>query len=103
MRRPGRSSLVAIKRGERGPLRRFFHHHDVVGDLDVVLGVCTRTGSAVIIALAGTRYRPGFAGRWDVRLIPPEVERQAYHAAADLALTEADELVRQAEQAAQAA
>jgi len=74
-----------------------------VGDLDVVLGVSTRTGSAVIIALAGTRYRPGFAGRWEVRLIPPEVEREAYHAAADLTLTEADELIKQTEQAAEAA
>jgi hypothetical protein len=72
-----------------------------VGDLDVVLGVSTRTGSAVIIALAGARHRPGFAGRWDVRLIPPEVERAAYHAAADLTLTEADELIRQTEHAAE--
>jgi hypothetical protein len=73
-----------------------------VGDLDVVLGVSTRTGSAVIIALAGTRQRPGFAGRWDVGLVPPEVEREAYHAAADLTLREADELIEQTEHAAQA-
>jgi hypothetical protein len=69
---------------------------------DVVLGISTRTGSAIIIALAGTRHRPGFAGRWDVRLIRPEMEREAYHAAADLTATEADELIKQTEQAAEA-
>jgi len=73
-----------------------------VDDLDVVLGVSTRTGSAVIIALVGPRHRPGFVARWDVRLIPPEMEREAYHAAADLALTEADELIKHTEQAAEA-
>jgi len=73
-----------------------------VDDLDVVLGVSTRTGSAVIIALAGTRHQPGFASRWDVQLIPPEMEREAYHAAADLTLTEAEELIKQTEQAAEA-
>lgn len=56
----------------------------------------------MIIALAGTRHRPDFAGRWDVRLIPPEVEQAAYHAAADLTVTEADELIRRAEHAAEA-
>lgn len=73
-----------------------------MGDLKVVLGVSTRTGSAVIIALVGTRHRPDFAGRWNVRLIPPEVERAAYHAAADLTVTQADELIRRTEQAAEA-
>lgn len=73
-----------------------------MSDRDVVLGVSTRTGSAVIIALAGTRHGPDFAGRWDVQLIPPEVERQAYHAAMNLSTAEADELVRQTEQAAEA-
>jgi hypothetical protein len=77
-------------------------HHEVVGDMDVVLGVSTRTGSAVVIALAGTRQRPEFAGRWDVRLIPPEVGRQAYHAAAELTVAEAEELIRRTEQAAEA-
>ncbi|HSR86477.1 MAG TPA: hypothetical protein VLM11_20070 [Streptosporangiaceae bacterium] len=72
-----------------------------MSDLDVVLGVSTRTGSAVIIALARERPGPAFAGRWDVPLISPEVERQAYHSAADLTLTEADDLVRQTEQAAE--
>jgi len=73
-----------------------------VGDLDVVLGVSTRTGFAVIIALAGTRHQPDFAGRWDVRLIPPEVERQAYHAAADLTVAEADGLIGRTALAAEA-
>jgi len=73
-----------------------------VSDLDVVFGVSTRTGSAVIIALAGTRPHPGFAGRWDVRMLPPEVEPQAYHAAADMTGPGAEELIKQTEQAAEA-
>jgi len=73
----------------------------VVGAFDVVFGVSTRTGSAVIIALC-SRHQPAFAGRWDVALTSPDVERQAYHVAADLTLTEADELVKQTEQAAEA-
>jgi hypothetical protein len=73
-----------------------------VSDIDVVFGVSTRTGSAVIIALAGTRPRPNFAGRWDVRMLPPEIEPQAYHAAADLTGPDAEELIKQTEQAAEA-
>jgi hypothetical protein len=37
-----------------------------------------------------------------VRLIPPEVERAAYHAAADGTLAQADELIMRTEQAAEA-
>jgi hypothetical protein len=73
-----------------------------VDDVDVVLGVSTRTGSAVIVALVGTGHQPDFAGRWDVQLLPPQVERAAYHAAADLTLTAADDLIKQTEQAAEA-
>ena len=88
---------------ERGFLRwRFVQHPGVVRDLDVIFGVSTRTGSAVIIALAGTRDRPDLAGRWDVRVIPPEVRREAYHAAADLTVADADELIKRTEQAAEA-
>jgi hypothetical protein len=64
----------------------------------------SRPGRAppVVIALAGTRRRPEFAGSWDVRLILPEVRRDAYHAAAELTATEAEELIQRTEQAAEA-
>lgn len=71
-------------------------------NLEVTFGVSARTGSAVIIGLTGTRHRPRFAGRWDVPLIPPTVERAAYHAAAALTMAEADKLVHRTEQAAEA-
>ena len=56
-----------------------------------------------MIALAGLRPRPDFAGRWDVPLIPADVERAAYHAAADLTEPQAAELIKRTEQAAEAA
>jgi hypothetical protein len=56
-----------------------------------------------MIALAGLRQAAVFAGRWEVPLIPAEVERAAYHAAADLSAAQADELIRRTELAAEAA
>ena len=56
----------------------------------------------MIIALASARRGLDFAGRWDVRLIPPHMQREAYHAAADLTATEADDLIERTERAAEA-
>jgi hypothetical protein len=64
------------------------------------LGIVARTGSAVAVAVSGTPRRPDFAGRWQIELVPDDLPRQPYHAAAQLAPDEAERLVRQVERAA---
>ncbi len=71
-------------------------------DFAVALGVTTRTGSAVVIALTGGPGGAEFAGRWDAPLVPEGADAAAYHAAAGLTEAAADELVRRAEQVAEA-
>ncbi len=72
-----------------------------MSEFAVAFGVTTRTGSAVVIALAAGPGGPQYAGRWDAPLMPEDVDAAAYHAAAGLTEAAADELVRRAEQAAE--
>lgn len=73
-----------------------------MNDLLVAFGVATRTGSAVVVALSGGPQPAAFVGRWDAGLMPPGFDSAVYHAAAELAGAAADDLVRRAEQAAEA-
>lgn len=73
-----------------------------MSEFAVALGVTTRTGSAFVIALTGGPNGPEYAGRWDAPLTPEDVDAAAYHAAAGLPEAAADELVRRAEQVAEA-
>jgi len=50
----------------------------------IVIGVVTRTGSAVAVALSGAADAPRFRGRRQIGLIPPDLPAQPYHAAAGL-------------------
>lgn len=62
-----------------------------------VLGLCSRTGSAVAVALGPG---PALLGRWALDLRAEGVPAQAYHAAAGLPPPEAEALVRTAVDAA---
>jgi hypothetical protein len=75
-----------------------------MSELLVAFGVFTRTGSAVMIALSrgGPSHEPAYVGRWDVALMPPDLDSAVYHAASGLTEKAADELVARAEQAAEA-
>lgn len=68
---------------------------------DVMFGVTTRTGSAVVIALVGSASSPRLAGRWDAELVPAAMPVQPYHAAADLKQAAAEQLVTRVEDAAE--
>jgi hypothetical protein len=57
-----------------------------------VLGLYSRTGTAVGVALDGARY----VGRWDLDLTEETVPDQIWHAVADLPLAEAEATARQA-------
>jgi hypothetical protein len=70
--------------------------------LVVALGVTTRTGSVVIIAMTAGPKGPEYVGRWDALLMPDDVDAAAYHAASGLTEAAADELIRRAEQVAEA-
>lgn len=67
----------------------------------LAIGVATRTGSAVMVALTGTATAPRFAGRWDVNLASEPLPVQPYHAAAGMDREAAEHLVTQVEQAAE--
>jgi hypothetical protein len=56
------------------------------------LGLCSRTGSAVGVAIDGST----FLGRWDLDLTDDAVPDQVWHAVADLPLPEAEAIARQA-------
>lgn len=64
------------------------------------LGLRARTGWAAAVALGGSAPAPVALGRWRLELIPPELPRQAYHAARDLELGEAQALVARTKVAA---
>jgi len=66
----------------------------------IALGIVARTGWAVAVALSGSAEKPVFAGRWPIELVPDDLPRQPYHAAADLGHVEGAEIVRQVERAA---
>jgi hypothetical protein len=72
----------------------------------IVIGVVTRTGSAVAVALSGAAGTPRFRARREIGLISAGLPAQPYHAATDLDLAAAGQLISQvaggAEQAAAA-
>jgi hypothetical protein len=65
-------------------------HNGVVA---LTLGFCSRTGSAVGVAVDDDA---GFVGRWSVDLTEGRVPGQVFHAAAGLPRPEAESLVRRA-------
>lgn len=67
----------------------------------IVIGVVTRTGSAVAVALDGTAAAPRFRARREIELVPFGLVTQPYHAAAGLDLATARELIAQVEAAAE--
>jgi hypothetical protein len=67
----------------------------------LAIGVATRTGSAVVVALMGTATAPRFASRWEVDLVSEPLPVQPYHAAAGMDREVAEHLVTQVEQAAE--
>lgn len=69
----------------------------------IVIGVVAKTGLAVAVALSGTAAAPQFAGRREINLVPPGLVVQPYHAAADLDLAAAGQLIAQVEAAAEKA
>ena len=68
-----------------------------------MIGVVTRTGSAVAVALGGSAAVPRFLARHEIELVPPGLPAQPYHAAAALDLSEAEQLIAQVERAAEEA
>src|SRR5215467_10615091 len=68
---------------------------------DLAVGVVTRTGSAVVVALSGPGSAPCFAGRWEIGLVGAGFPAQPYHMAADLDTAAADTLVGSAVRAAE--
>jgi len=69
----------------------------------IVIGVVTRTGSAVAVALSGSAAAPRFATRTEVALLPPGLTAQPYHAAADMDPEAAASLIAGVERAAEKA
>jgi hypothetical protein len=62
----------------------------------IVIGVVTRTGSAVAVALSGSAGTPRFQARREIELTPPSgLPAQPYHAAADLDLAAAGQMINQ--------
>lgn len=55
------------------------------------------------VALSGTAVAPRFQARREIELIPPGLDPQPYHAAADMDLAAAGELVAEVESAAERA
>jgi hypothetical protein len=73
----------------------------VVAAGGVVIGVVTRTGSAVLLALSGSADAPRYAARREIGLVSAALPAQPYHAAAELDLAAAEEMISQVEQAAE--
>jgi hypothetical protein len=67
----------------------------------IVFGVVTRTGAAVAVALSGSAATPLFRARTGIVLVPPELPAQPYHAAAGMALSDAELLIERVEVAAE--
>jgi hypothetical protein len=67
----------------------------------VTVGVMTRTGLAVAVALGGQAAAPRFLGRLEIALVPAHLPAQPYHAAAGLEPGAARTLVAQVELAAE--
>jgi hypothetical protein len=75
----------------------------VVTGREIVVGVVTRTGSAVAIALGGLAGAPEFAARREFALLPAAMNAQPYHAAAGLELAAAEAMIRAVERSAEEA
>ena len=69
----------------------------------VVVGVVTRTGSAVAVTLGGSAAVPRFLGRREFELVPAGLPAQPYHAAADMDLARAAQMIARVERAAEQA
>ena len=69
----------------------------------IVIGVVTRTGSAVAVALSGPADTPRFRARRECGLTRPGLQAQPYHAAAGLDLAAAAQLIGQVGRAAEQA
>ncbi len=67
----------------------------------VTIGLRAHTGWAVAVALAGPLGAPAVVDRRRLDLTDPEVPRQAFHVAADLAADAAEELVERATRTAE--
>ena len=61
----------------------------------IVVGVVTRTGSGVVVALSGAADGPWFCGRWEIGLMPPDLAAQPNYAAAGPDLAAAGQLIGQ--------
>jgi hypothetical protein len=69
----------------------------------IVIGVVTRTGSAVLVALSGTADMLWFRARREIGLVPPGLPAQPYHVAAGMDLAAARQMIGQVEHGAQKA
>ncbi len=63
----------------------------------IAIGVATRTGSAVAVAVSGFAGTPRFMARREMRLVPVGLPAQPFHAAAGLDLTSAGEMIGEVE------
>jgi len=70
---------------------------------EIVIGVVARTGSAVAVAVGGPAAAPRFLARREIGLVPSGLTAQPYHAAADMDLAAAGELIARVESAAESA
>jgi hypothetical protein len=68
-----------------------------------VIGVVTKTGSAVMIVLGGFEDAPGLVARREVGLVTAALPDQPYHAAVGLELAAAEEMIGQVEHGAEEA
>lgn len=66
-----------------------------------MIGAVARTGSAVAVALGGTAAAARFLARREIELVPQGLAAQPYHAAADMDLAAAGELIARVETAAE--
>ena len=69
----------------------------------IVIGVVTRTGSAVAVTLSGPAATPRFRARREIGLVPPGLAAQPYHTAAGMDLAAAGQMIGQVESAAEQA
>ncbi len=69
----------------------------------IAIGLVARTGAAVAVVLSGDAAAPGLVARREIALVPAGMPAQPYHAAAGLAMADADKLVGRAERGVQEA
>ena len=76
---------------------------NVVAGARVAVGAVTRTGSVVLMVLDGVGSAPGFSTRREFGLLPDDMPAQPYHLAADLELSDGEDLVSKVERGAEEA